>query len=273
MRRLLPAYALVCSATALLAWENVEINNGWRFREAGSTEKTWARTNIRTAELVNLPHCWGWQEAQFTNKYFRGTGWYSRDLNLRPQPDKRYFLRFEAASTVADVFVNDQRLGQHRGGFGAFCFEITTNLNASGTNLLAVRVSNAPQPDIAPLSGDFCVFGGLYRPAQLLVADLVCFTPLDHGSSGISWLQTAVNKEKAVLEVTAQVSNGGRRPVERTLTVKLVDARGKVAASADCAIRIDPGLTPPFRLHLSVPHPHLWNGRADPYLYRAVAEL
>ncbi len=60
-------------------------------------------------------------------------------------------------------------LGEHRGGFGAFCFEITTNLSASGTNLLAVSVDNSKFPDIAPLSGDFAVYGGLYRPVQLIV--------------------------------------------------------------------------------------------------------
>ena len=49
-----------------------------------------------------------------------------------------------------------------------FAFEITTNLSATGTNLLAVRVSNAPEPDIAPLSGDFSVYGGLYRPVHLI---------------------------------------------------------------------------------------------------------
>ena len=56
---------------------------------------------------------------------------------------------------MADVYLNGKPLGQHRGAFGAFCFEITTNLSAGGTNLLAVRVNNAPRPDIAPLAGDF----------------------------------------------------------------------------------------------------------------------
>ena len=30
---------------------------------------------------------------------------------------------------------------------------------------------------------------------------------------------------------------------------------------------------PPFQMELKLNHPHLWNGRQDPYLYRAVAEL
>ena len=113
-------------------------------------------------QAVSIPHNWGWEEAQQGKDFYRGPGWYRRDLNLgAPQSGKRYFLRFEAASLVADVYLNGAWLGQHRGAFGAFAFEITTNLSATGTNLLAVRVSNQREPDIAPLSGDFSVYGGI----------------------------------------------------------------------------------------------------------------
>ena len=72
---------------------------------------------------------------------------------------------------MADVYLNGQFLGEHRGGFGAFCFEITQQLSDTGTNLLAVRVDNTKSPDIAPLAGDFSVYGGLYRPVHLIVTD------------------------------------------------------------------------------------------------------
>ena len=120
-------------------------------------------------------------------------------------------MRFEAAGSVADVFLNGKPLGQHRGAFGAFCFEITKQLSTSVTNLLAVRVSNAEEKDIAPLSGDFCVFGGLYRPVHLLGTDEVCSTPTDHGAPGVAWLQTKVSEAEATLDVTAQISNGSKQ--------------------------------------------------------------
>jgi hypothetical protein len=72
-------------------------------------------------QAVSIPHNWGWEEAQQGKDFYRGPGWYRRDLNLgAPQSGKRYFLRFEAASLVADVYLNGERLGQHRGAFGAF---------------------------------------------------------------------------------------------------------------------------------------------------------
>ncbi|MEI6077611.1 MAG: glycoside hydrolase family 2 TIM barrel-domain containing protein [Verrucomicrobiota bacterium] len=245
----------------------------WRFQNREATNAFPLSSAETGWQLITLPHCWGWGQAQVTKNYYRGPGWYRRVLDVKPEEGKRYFLRFEAAATAADVFLNGQKIGQHRGGFGAFGFEITEALNANGQNVIAVRVSNAPEPDIAPLSGDFCVFGGLYRPVHLLVADTVCFTPLDHASPGVAWLQTKVSAKEAIIDVTAHVSNGSKSAADRTLTVKLVDSAGKVVASESRQVHIEPGITPPFRLQLKVPRPHLWNGLADPYLYRAVAEL
>ena len=104
-------------------------------------------------------------------------------------------------------------MGEHRGGFGAFCFEITQLLSETGKNLLAVRVDNSKAPDIAPLAGDFSVYGGLYRPVHLIVTDDENFALTDHGSPGVVWSQTSVNETKAVLNVTAQVSNSTAKKV------------------------------------------------------------
>jgi beta-galactosidase len=224
--------------------------------------------------ILPLPHNWGWQQAQDGHFYMRGPGWYRHELNPGdPQPGRRYFLRFEAAASVADVFVNGHAVGQHRGAFGAFCFEVTPFLAAHGTNLLAVRVSNRPEPDLAPLSGDFPMYGGLYRPVHLLVTDEICFAPTNHASPGVTWLQTKVTAAQASVDVTAQISNptGQKSPV--TLLARILDAQGRETASSRQELLLPPDQTLPFSARLVVPKPHLWNGRKDPYLYRAVVEL
>ena len=55
----------------------------------------------------------------------------------------------------------------------------------SGENLLEVAVSNRKELNIAPLEGDFTVFGGIYRPVSLLLLPKACITPLDYASSGV----------------------------------------------------------------------------------------
>jgi len=280
MRRLSVFVFVLAIVSNLFARESTLLDSGWRFMQGdppgeagqalGPADPNWIDSNWQT---VSLPHNWGWEQAQAGKDYYRGPGWYRRELNLEPEAGKRYFLRFEAASLVADVYLNGTKLGEHRGGFGAFCFEITTNLSVTGTNLLAVRVSNKWEPDIAPLSGDFSVYGGLYRPVHLIETAAENFTLTDHASPGVAWLQTSVTEKRALLDVTAEISNGTTEKRPLTLVATVLDANGDTAATSIQQIILAPRVTAPFWLRVTVPHPHLWNGRPDPYLYKAIIEL
>jgi beta-galactosidase len=264
--------ALLSCLTHLHARESQRLDADWRFtlgdvsgaENPGFDDSGW--------QTVLLPHNWGWEDAQAGKEYYRGPGWYRRELAVNARVGKRYFLRFEAASLVADVYLNGKLLGEHRGGFGAFCFEITKQLSDTGTNVLAVRVDNAKAPDIAPLSGDFSVYGGLYRPVHLIMTDDENFALTDHGSLGVAWSQTSVTAREAVLDVTAQISNGTQKKTPLMLTASVRDATGRLVVSTNQTITLAPRDTAPY-LRLTVPQPHLWNGRKDPYLYRAVVEL
>jgi beta-galactosidase len=257
----------------LSARENTLLTDNWHFQTGEVANAQSPGFDDHDWQTVSVPHCWGWEQAQVTNAYYRGPGWYRRPLELQPQPGQRYFLRFEAASQVSEIYLNGKNLGEHRGAFGAFCYEITDALNPNGQNLIAARVDNSKQPDVAPLSGDFNIYGGLYRPVHLLTTDQVCFTPLDHGSPGVDWAQTHVSKDDALIDFTAEISNSGRKSAHRTLTAKLIDATGNVVATETQDLAITGRQTPAYHLQLKLANPHLWNGRLDPYLYKAVAEL
>ena len=280
--RLFTAFILALVVCCQLqARETTLLDSGWRFLPgdpaglSGQAMTPSAPNWIDSSwQPVTLPHCWGVAAAMAGKEYYRGPGWYRRDLNLgAPEPGKRYFLRFEAASTVSQAWLNGQLLGEHRGGFGAFCYEITTNLSATGTNLLAVRVNNKLDPDLAPLSGDFSVYGGLYRPVHLIVTGDEHFALTDHGSFGIAWLQSSVTDTQADLDVTAQICNAQKRTSHLTVVANLLDAEGNLVTSDTQAFVAPRNVTAPYYLHLTVPHPHLWNGRKDPYLYQAVVKL
>jgi beta-galactosidase len=273
MRRLSLFVSALAFSFVSSARESTLLDSGWRFKSGDITNAETANFGDGGWQTVSIPHNWGWEQAQQGKDYYRGSGWYRRELDLQLEAGKRYFLRFEAASLVADVYLNGEFLGEHRGGFGAFGFEITTNLSATGTNLLAVRVSNKWEPDIAPLSGDFSVYGGIYRPVHLIVTGEENFALTDHGSSGVAWLQTNVTETQAVIDVTAQISNGTRQKRPLTLVASVLDADGNQVADSRQQIALAPNVTAPYWLRVIVPHPHLWNGRQDPYLYKAVVEL
>jgi beta-galactosidase len=259
--------------TNAIARQDTLVDSGWTYKSGEMTNAEQLDFDASDWESVSMPHNWGWEQAHAGKPYYRGPGWYRCELKVEPQPDRRYFLRFEAASTVADVYLNGVHLGQHRGGFGAFAFEITTNLTVSGINLLAVRVSNAPEPDIAPLSGDFNVYGGLYRPVHLIETAAENFAVTDHASPGVAWLETSVSETQAVLDVTAQISNGTRRKQNVTVVTRVLDAAGNEVVATHKTIRLMPGDTEPSWSQIVLSSPHLWSGRKNPYLYRAIVEL
>jgi beta-galactosidase len=274
------AFLLAMGASALAfvstlyAREDTVLDSGWRFKQqdvAGAEGVDFADADWAA---VAIPHNWGFEQAQLGRDFYRGPGWYRLALtNATPKPGRRYFIRFEAASTVADVYLNGRKIGQHRGGFGAFCFEVTTNLSAGGKNVLAVRVSNAPQPDVAPLAGDFSVYGGLYRPVHLIETSGQNIALTDHGSPGVAWLETSVSDEQAVLDVTAQISNPVRGSQSLACAARVVDTDGREVARIEKSFSVAGNVTAPVSLRVTVPNPHLWNGRKDPHLYKAVFEL
>lgn len=273
MRKLLFLAILTVSLNCF-ARQSTLLDSGWKFQIGDATNAAQKDFDDSGWQTISIPHCWGWEGAQAgKTNYYRGPGWYRRELDVTPEKGKRYFVRFEAAGSVADVYLNGRFLGEHRGAFGAFCFEITKQLSTSGTNLLALRVSNAVEPDVAPLSGDFPVYGGLYRSAHLIETAAENFTPTDHASPGVAWLQTDVSKKRAALDVIAQISNGTAKTQQLTLVASVLDANGKKVATSEQQITLATNVTAPYFLRVTVPKPHLWNGRPNPYLYQAVVEL
>ena len=75
----------------------------WKFKLGENTGAERADFDVRGWETVSLPHNWGWQEAQEGKPYYRGPGWYRRELDIAPQTGKRVFLRFEAEIGRAHV--------------------------------------------------------------------------------------------------------------------------------------------------------------------------
>lgn len=253
-RPFLLALACALGAAALSARDILPLNDGWRFRYG------WNFAGPRW-ESVTLPHTWNTADAESAHPYTRTLGIYKRSLKTRPEwAGKRVFLRFKGAATVADVQFNNVWLGQHRGGYTAFCYELTPHLPPAGKAAeLRVRVSNAETSDVLPLAGDFNVFGGLYRGVELIVADPLCVFPLDHGSSGVRIRQDALTDAEARLTVTVALANPTGQPQKVAVTVagKTFEGTGVDAAA----------------IPVTIANPRRWDGVADPFLYTLTATV
>lgn len=254
----------------------IPVTGGWKFIRADVNGAEAISFDDSKWSQITLPHTWNDKDTLAGPKYYRGPGWYRIKLAIpETAKDKRVFIQFEAVSLVADVYFNGVHLGQHRGGFTAFCYELTPHIRKDGPNVLAVRVDNSSFEDVPPLSGDFNIYGGIYRPVWLIIKNQVCITPLDYASDGVYIKQASVSKEEAIIDVTAKVSNGLDKSVSAHLLTFYGDANGvfSVIRKRVNAVEIGAGKTVSLTDKIQIANPHLWNGRKDPYMYQVKVEL
>lgn len=243
------------------------LNDNWQFRFGHQVEKN-------TVARVDLPHTWNAQDAlSGRTDYKRGLGHYERRLFVPADwKGQRLYLRFEGANSVADLFVGGRHVGQHRGGYGAFVFEITDFVDYGKANTLRVSVNNAETLDVMPLVGDFNFYGGLYRDVHLVRTGPTCISLLDHGSSGIRLVQDSVSKDYAAIRALVALSNGSDTATQAEVLLRLLDGDREVAAQR-LTLTLPPDSSVEGSLPVSLRRPHLWDGRRDPFRYRAEVSL
>ena len=247
--------------------QDILLNNDLNFRFSHHVQKG---TGVR----VDLPHTWNAQDA-LSGKidYKRGIGNYEKNLFIRPEwKGKRLFIRFEGVNNIADVFINRRHIGEHRGGYGAFIFEITGKVEYGKENSILVRVNNGEQLDIMPLVGDFNFYGGIYRDVHLLITDETCISPLDYASPGVRLIQDSVSHRYAKVRAIVDLSNGSSGNQEVELNVRLLDGQ-RVVKEGTKNVNLSGNEVMQQELTFEIDQPHLWNGRQDPFLYQAEVTL
>ncbi|WP_347304598.1 glycoside hydrolase family 2 TIM barrel-domain containing protein (plasmid) [Croceibacterium sp. TMG7-5b_MA50] len=284
MPRWLVALLLILLPALAHARTETPLADGWRFH-LGEVAGDASAPGFDDAgwQQVAVPHTWNRlgnydltrrADADTT----RGIGWYRLRFTLpEGAAGQRTFLQFDAASIIAEVWVNGRKLGRHEGAFSRFRLDATDAVRA-GENVLAVRVDNSkPEPGsttefIVPISGDFFMYGGLYRPVSLLSVDAAHIDLMDHGGPGLYGRITALDDASASVSVLARLRNAGKAG-RFTLRTSVLDAAGGQVAGREQALRLGAGAAAEREVALTIANPHRWNGLADPYLYRMVAEL
>ena len=108
----------------------------------------------------------------FDDKDYEFVSIYRRRFKLPPEARGRHvFVDFEGVMTASTVWINGVKLGEYKGGYTPFSFDLTPHINFEGENVLAVDVDSSERPDIPPFGYqiDYLTFGGIYREVALRV--------------------------------------------------------------------------------------------------------
>lgn len=272
MKRILTLLAGLSLFLPLLSARQItSLNQGWQFKK-GNLNVWGVYPDIRipaTDTTVNLPHTWNASDFMSDHGYYRGEGTYLKELDI-PESwrGKRIFVRFEGASSFARVDVNWKTVAIHKGGYNSFTVELTDALTYGAKNYLIVTCDNSPRYDIAPLGGDFNIYGGLYRDVWLEVTEKRCISPLYFGSNGLFVTQRYLDDAHAELGVQVLLSSpDGYDGCE--VSVRICDAEGNCIAEQTTPYIHNDKAT----FTVSIDQPHRWNGMEDPYLYKVYAIL
>ena len=289
MLRLLPLLALSL-LTSLAAGpvqprEATPLATGWRFHfgaEPGTVQSD--GFDDSAWQQVTLPHTWNHLgeyslTRTSTTDNRQGIGWYRLAYVAAAAAEgNRFYLDFAAVGSIAEVWVNGVRIGEHKGAFSRFRFDVTTAWKPGSSNLIVVKADNSKPAigsstqDVIPLGGDFFIHGGLYRGVSLITADSAGIDLLDHGGPGVYAHAAAITADKAEIAVLTRLRNSATqsRPLRAVATI--ADASGRVVATHSASVVLAPG-TAEVRQSLTLAKPHLWNGRSDPYLYSVTVAL
>ena len=278
-------------STAVDPRVEMSLRDGWLFKLGPESVTELQAEPDATWITVSVPHTWNrvgyYKDAPQSHintaqnvVMTQGVGWYK--LVFTPPANVvglESFLQFDAASRIATVWLNGTLLGTHRGGFSRFRLDSTAALKLGQENTLTVKVDNtkpalgSSTADVLPLTGDFFVYGGLYRPVSLVFTRKMHLDLMDYGSSGVYAKTTSIGSGGAQVQVRARVRNDSEQSGTVELRALLVDAQGHVAGQQEQSVTMAPASVEERILSVNVVHPHLWQGVEDPYLYHLVVEL
>ncbi len=193
--------------------ETISFNADWLFlpKDRGTAKNF--DGDERGFVPVTLPHSnveLPWHN--FDNQEYQFISWYRRHFSApKKWRGRRIHLRFDGVMLAAEVWVNETFLGEHKGGYTPFSFDITDAVRFDGDNLIAVRVDSRERPDIPPFGGivDYLGFGGIYRDVTVSVVDPIHIEDI------------FVRPELDRLEASITVANDGGAMAETNLNLRL----------------------------------------------------
>lgn len=252
-----------------------EWNQDWKFSRTAETE----------GEKVAVPHTWNALDGQDGgDDYYRGQGYYTKEFpHPQTEEGEQVYLECAGVANSASVFLNGKELCTHDGGFSTFRVNLTPELKE--TNRLTVIVDNSVNDRVYPQKADFTFYGGIYRDVRLAVVPRVHFSMDYYGGNGLK-ISPAVKDGKAEVTVETWLSGPVALPWQENAEVRftlegdhapessVAPVKCEEGQDADKTASVPGSSTSGYaKTVLKIQHPHLWNGRKDPYLYTAKAEL
>lgn len=246
----------------------IDINNDWEFTPQFTSDFL---TGGREAniDIVRLPHtCKITPYDYFDESIYQMVCGYRKRLDLSERGNRRVFICFGVAAHYAKVYLDGELIGEHKGGYTAFEFELITD---NPTPLLAVELDTRESLNFPPFGKviDYMTYGGLYREVRLEYREQSYIGDVFVKPSVPDAIRIS---SKANPKMVAGLCFDGVIDCELDIvgdadTVQMsVTQKGNAAVLSEVTVPIGSNYT------ITVPHARLWDP-LSPALYELKAEL
>jgi beta-galactosidase len=244
---------------------------GWLFSSSEFADAQMAGFDDSGWRKLDLPHDWSIAGPFAETNLTGGAGaflpggvvWYRKHFTLPPgDAGRQVAVEFDGVMQNSDVWINGTHLGHRPYGYVSFGYDLTTNLNLSGDNVLVVRCDTSDQPASRWYSG-----GGIYRHVHLVtVADI----HIPRWGVFISTPQAT--STQAMVKIRTTLTNGTDSPRKITVRTTLISPDGKLFATTELETNLAAALTGEVEQQVEFSDPQRWNLN-DPKLYRATSQI
>jgi beta-galactosidase len=254
----------------------IELNGTWEFRLDPNDDgevQAWHSADADYPRSITVPGAWQAQGVGEPNGVIRhdyaGPAWYRRTIDIPATwRGNSIRLRIGGAHRYTRLYVNGQRIGEHRGFSAPFAFDVTEAVRPGEPNVFALRIEN---PGAVPREGPrdqkpvhptgmlnyLGNWGGIYGNVRLEATDPVW---IEH-----VYVRPDVDALLARFVVTVQ--NRGARAYLGDVHVSVgprQHARGR--------LQVEPGKRAEVEVAVPMRGARLWSPE-DPHLYTAAVSL
>ena len=142
--------------------------------------------------------------------------WYERTFTVpKNWKGKNIILHFGAVDWQSDVWVNGIHLGQHKGGYTPFEYDITKCLKKSGKQTLRVKVWDATDCSFQPRGKQVCQSSGIWYTPVTGIWQTVWMEPVAANHISSYYAVSDIDKKTLTVNVaTSDVRTGDQIQVE-----------------------------------------------------------
>jgi hypothetical protein len=236
------------------AWVN--LNGTWQFRFDARDEglvETWQKREVDFPLTIRVPFPWGSALSGVPDR--AQIGWYARTIEIPSGwQGRRVFLVIGAADWHTTAWLDGQKLGEHKGGYTPFEFELTPHLRPGRPQRLTIRVDDVDRAFKLEGKQGYGNARGIWQTPYLEA----------RGDAALATLHFSPDIDAKTVRVDARLLEAA----PQDLTLRLAFKNGSVAAVERRVPRGETGV----RFEVAIPDQHLWSLK-DPFLYEVEARL